>query len=81
MVCGIGTQLRQTVPDFDELITVTDADFPQSALLADSVIRPGFLAVVPSKVIPGSIGSISIQRHERLLRRLSAHLVENITKR
>ena len=81
LVCGIRTQLRLAVPEFDEVIATTDADFAQSALLADSVIRLGFLAVVPLKSIPGSIGSVSTQRHERLLSRLSAYLAANITKR
>jgi mRNA interferase MazF len=81
LLCGISTQLRQAVPEFDEVISTTDTDFAQSALLADSVIRLGFLAVVPAKSIPGSIGSVSSQRHERLLKKLSAHLVANIAKR
>jgi mRNA interferase MazF len=78
LLCGISTQLRQAVPDFDDVIAVADTDFAKSGLLADSVIRLGFLAVVPAKSIPGSIGSVSTQRYERLLTRLSAHLVKNI---
>ena len=53
-------------------------DFSTSGLLADSVIRLGFLAVLPRKSILGSIGAISPQRHRRLLHRLSAYLVEKV---
>ena len=78
LVCGISTQVRQLVPGFDELIIRADADFSTSGLLADSVIRLGFLAVLPRKSILGSIGAISPQRHRRLLHRLSAYLVEKV---
>ena len=75
LVCGISTQLHQRVPDFDEVITAADADFLGSGLVADSVIRLGFLAVLPRRAVLGSIGAVSPERHARLLRRLSAYLV------
>lgn len=78
LVCGVSTQLHQRVPDFDERIVRTDADFAESGLLADSIIRLGFLAVLPRQRILGSIGAISPERHRRLLRRLSAYLVEEV---
>jgi len=80
LVCGISTQLRQMAPGFDELIVKSDPDFVATGLLADSVIRLGFLAVLPRKSILGSIGALSPERHERLLRHLSAYLVEQIKK-
>ena len=75
LVCGISTQLHQQTPDFDELITSADSDFLMSGLAADSVIRLGYLAVLPRKSIPGGIGAVSLERHVRLLRKLSAYLV------
>ena len=78
LVCGVSTQMHQLVSGFDELIIRSDADFSTSGLLADSVIRLGFLAVLPRKSILGSIGAISPQRHRRLLHRLSAYLVEKV---
>ena len=51
LVCGISTQLHQQVKDFDELITKKDRDFKDSGLISDSVIRLGFLAVLPRKRI------------------------------
>lgn len=76
LVCGISSQLQQAVPGFDEVITRSDADFGPSGLVVDSVIRAGFLAVVPAKDILGSIGSISPERHRRLLYRLGDFLRE-----
>jgi mRNA interferase MazF len=78
LVCGISTQVQLLVTNFDELIGIKDDDFSMSGLLADSVIRLGFLAVLPTKNILGSIGTISKNRHHRLLLRLSNYLRANI---
>jgi len=74
LVCGISMQLKQYIKDFDEIISPPDDDFQSSGLLSKSVIRLGFLAVLPRKSIAGSIGSISGKRHKRLLRNLSNYL-------
>ena len=80
LVCGISTQLRQLAAGFDELIVKSDADFAASGLLADSIIRLGFLAVLPRKNILGSIGALSPECHARLLRHPSGYLIERISK-
>jgi len=74
LVCGLSTQLRQATKDFDEVISSRDADFHASGLKDESLIRLGFLAVIPRNQIAGSIGSISSERHKRLLQRLSKYL-------
>ena len=76
LVCGISTQLQQQVSGFDEIIRHQDTDFSGSGLVADSVIRLGFLAVLPQNKIIGTIGSIATSRHQRLLQNLSAHLLK-----
>ena len=76
LVCGISTQLHHAIDGFDEIISPSDPDFGTSGLLSESLIRLGFLAVLPRKSIPGSIGSISSQRHKRLVKRLSDYLVQ-----
>lgn len=48
LVCGISTQLHQHVEGFDEIVAVDDSDFEASGLKAASIIRLGFLAVLPS---------------------------------
>lgn len=78
LVCGVSAQLHQTVSGFDEPLTRSEPDFVASGLRADSVIRLGFLAVLPRGRILGSIGSISPERHRRLVHRLSQYLVANL---
>jgi mRNA interferase MazF len=78
LACGISTQVHQAVPEFDEVIAKTDSDFPASGLVADSVIRLGFLAVLPRQRILGSIGRIAVERHAGLLRNLSQYLTANL---
>ncbi len=75
LVCGISTQLHQRVASFDEIIASEDADFASSGLLQESLIRLGFLAVLSSGQIAGSIGKISPERHRRLLQILSNYLI------
>jgi mRNA interferase MazF len=75
LVCGVSTQLHQRVKDFDEIISPSDADFSSSGLKSESLVRLGFLAVLPRSRIVGSIGSISSERHKRLLNTLSDYLV------
>lgn len=76
LVCGISTQLHQRVPGFDEIIARQDKDFASSGLVSDSLVRLGFLAVIPNSKLIGSIGSISPERHKRLLKKLSDHLLK-----
>jgi mRNA interferase MazF len=76
LVCGVSTQTHQLAPDFDELITSQDSDFSSSGLVSDSLIRLGFLAMLPRRNIIGNIGSISPERHKRLIHRLCEYLVK-----
>ena len=78
LVCGVSTQLQQHVRNFDELIVTSEEDFPASGLRTDSLIRLGFLAVLPQRRVLGSIGSVSPERHQRLLKRLSDYLVRDL---
>ena len=68
-------ELRQATKDFDEVISPSEVDFVASGLKAESLIRLGFLVVVPRNKIVGSFGSIASDRHKRLLQRLSEYLV------
>ena len=71
LVCGVSTQLRHEVVGFDDAIRPGDADFEASGLKAASLIRLGFLAVFPASGFTGTLGSISPERHHRLVERLS----------
>src|SRR5947207_2311193 len=76
LVCGISTQLNKQVKGFDDVIEPTDDDFRKSGLRTASLVRLGFLAVLPSVQIIGTIGSISSTRHRKLLKTLSDHLIK-----
>jgi len=78
LVCGVSTQLHHYVQGFDEIITPEDADFASSGLIAASLIRLSFLAILPRRAIAGSIGSIAPERHKRLLKALSTYLVREL---
>src|SRR5438128_5477196 len=74
LVCGVSTKLQHEIPGFDEPIRPGDTDFTTSGLKAPSLIRLGFLAVLPASNFLGTIGSIDQARHDRLLERLCAYL-------
>ena len=78
LVCGVSTQLHHYLQGFDDIISPTDADFASSGLVAASLIRLSFLAILPRKNIAGIIGSIAPERHRRLLEALSNYLVRNV---
>ena len=73
LVCGISTQLHQRV-GFDEDIAAVDPEFAASGLKAASLIRLGFLAVLPDSALLGRIGTLSSIRRLRLLANLCRHL-------
>jgi 3-deoxy-manno-octulosonate cytidylyltransferase (CMP-KDO synthetase) len=74
LVCGISTQLRHYAPEFDDFIRRSDADFAESGLLEESLIRLGFLTTVPQAQAAGYVGRIGGTRLNRLLARLSSVL-------
>jgi mRNA interferase MazF len=49
LVGRISRQLQPAAPGFDEVVTRNDGAFGESGLGVDSVIRAGFLAIVPAK--------------------------------
>jgi mRNA interferase MazF len=80
LICGISTQIRQYTPNFDEIIRIEDSDFEASGLVRESLVRLSFLAIVQNTAVIGSIGSISHERHQKLLSNLSKYLIESIDK-
>jgi mRNA interferase MazF len=76
LVCMISSRVRQQIDGFDEVVKTDDADFGQSGLKAASVIRIGRLLVVEGKLLPGSLGSISTERLQRVRSRLAAWLLQ-----
>ena len=74
LVCGVSTQLHQQVKGFDEIIAPGDEDFAASGLKAASLIRLGFLAVLPEAALMGKFGSLALERRRRLLANLCRQL-------
>ena len=74
LVCGVSTQFHQEVVGFDETIGPSDPDFVDSGLKHASVVRLGFLVVLPAANFIGAIGTIGHDRHHRLLERLARHI-------
>jgi mRNA interferase MazF len=75
LVCGVSSQLHQQVLGFDELLTPEEPGFASTGLLAPSIVRLGFLAVLSRKKIAGAIGSLGPFQHRQLLERLARHLL------
>jgi mRNA interferase MazF len=48
LVYGVSTQWRQEVAGFDEIIDLSHSDFRSSGLKATSLIRLGYLVVLPA---------------------------------
>src|SRR5437016_4141427 len=76
LVSGVSTQLDKEVKGFDDVISRADDDFESSGLRTTSLVRLGFLAVLPSAQIIGKIGSLSSVRHRNLLENLSHYLIK-----
>jgi mRNA interferase MazF len=76
LVCGISTQLKQEVSGFDFVIESDKAYFKQTGLLQTSLIRLGFLAMVPTNKMKGKIGSVDVELRKQLLIRLSSYLLQ-----
>lgn len=71
LICGVSTQLHHQVVGFDDTILPAHPDFVSSGLKAPSLIRLGFLTVLPADRFLGVLGSVSRNRHTRLLQRLA----------
>ena len=76
LVCGISTQLHHFINGFDEKLDASHADYVISRLKAPSIIRLGFLTVVPAARIPGVLGNVS----QNTLKKLTGNLVNYLKK-
>ena len=76
LVCGISTQLRHYINGFDEKLDTSHSDYTISGLKAPSIIRLGFLAIIPSSTIPGTFGNVS----QITLKKLTGNLINHLKK-
>ncbi len=70
LLAAISSRLYQAITGLDEIISPSDADFPQARLKVKSVIRVSRLATVEASVIDARLGRISPER----LQRVKAHI-------
>lgn len=80
LLCGISTQLHHAVSDADEVLRDTDSDFAATGLLRSSVIRTRYLATIPASSIKGRIGSLSLDRMQRIYQSLAAQFQRLATR-
>ena len=78
LVCGLSTQKR-LARILTKLLRMDD-DGLRNSSAEQSVIRLGFLGRVRIEEVVGAIGSISVPRHRRLLKKLSEYLIKNRKK-
>jgi hypothetical protein len=76
LVCGISTQIANTIEGLDIILKRESREFKSSGLFEDSVIRISYLSVIPENFHEGKIGRISnvtlnliIDRFYRFLKR------------
>ena len=70
----VTSRVSQAVPQFDELLSPADADFPATNLKTASVVRLARLATVDARVVRARLGSIGPERLTSIRHRLIAWL-------
>jgi mRNA interferase MazF len=75
LLCMISSQLRYFTSGVDELIRASDADYTQSGLIKESVIRVTRIAVVDGAALSGKIGEIDPLRLKRIKENLAAWIM------
>jgi mRNA interferase MazF len=74
LVCGVSSQLRQTIQGFDIVLDADSADFAATGLSVSSVVRLAFLAVVSVAEMKRRLGKIAPSVLEALQNNLAQHL-------
>lgn len=70
----ISSRIHQAVPDFDEIIAETEADFASTGLKTRSVVRLARLATLTSSLINARLGRVAPERLANIKTRLAAWL-------
>jgi mRNA interferase MazF len=75
LLAYITSRVHQAVPEFDEIIEPTDADYLTTGLKARSVVRLARLAVVDPAIINAKLGYIAPERLQVIKHRLANWLL------
>ena len=74
LVCGVSSQLRQAIPEFDLVLEEGSDEFVETGLRVSSVVRLTFLAIVPVDLMMRRLGRIPDKVLVALQNRLAGHL-------
>jgi mRNA interferase MazF len=74
----ISSRTYQAVPQFDEIIDISDSDYAVTGLKARSVVRLARLASVEASVINARLGNISSKRLRQIRKRLTDWLQREV---
>ena len=74
LLAMISSRTYQAVPDFDEIIGLSDGDYATTGLKVRSVVRLARIATVAPSVINARLGNISSERLQEIRNRLSEWL-------
>ena len=77
LLAMISSNIYQTIPNFDEVIAITDDDYAATRLKTQSVIRLARLASVEPLAVNARLGRISDKRLQLIRRRLANWLNTN----
>ena len=66
----VSSRIYQAIPEFDEIVAISDDDYPKTGLKVTSVIRLSRLTTVEASVISACLGNISLERLNRIKSRL-----------
>ena len=66
----VSSRIYQAVPEFDEIVAISDDDYAKMGLKVNSVIRLSRIATVESSLISARLGNISPERLNRIKSRL-----------
>lgn len=74
LACGISTQTHQVIRGFDLILSPGSPEFVSSRLNTESVVRLGFVAVVPVRNMTRRLGRLSPCTLALLQQRLANHI-------
>ncbi len=76
LLAYITSRTYQAISGFDDVISLSDIDYPHSGLKVSSLIRPGRLATVEASLINARLGRIGADRLQRIRMRISDWLLK-----
>ena len=74
LACGISTQTHQAIRGFDLILSPGSPEFVSAGLYAESVVRLGFVGVVPVRSMTRRLGRLSPNTLAGLQKRLANHI-------